>query len=163
MVIKTKSLLLKRTNCDDPELETLIEDVDSASNLTESRIYSSEMPRTITFRIEKNKQLIGEVSFKNIKLINRKAELDIIIKKEYRKKGYAKEALSEMIEYGFLNLNFHRLEAEVYKYNMASIRLVENIGFVNEGELREAKYHDGKYHGIIRYGLLKNEWRKDKK
>jgi RimJ/RimL family protein N-acetyltransferase len=162
MVIKTKSLLLKKTKSDDPELSGLIEDIDAASNLTESRIYSSEIPLTITFRIEKNKRLIGEVAFKNIKLINRKAELNIIIKKEYRNKGYAKEALSEMIEYGFRNLNFHRLEAEVYEYNKASMRLVENIGFVNEGELREAKYHNGKYHSIMRYGLLKNEWRKDK-
>ena len=160
MVITTKSLLLKRTNSYDPELSGLIEDIDTASNLTESRIYSSEMPRTITFRIEKNKQLIGEVGFKNIKLINRKAELNIIMKKEHRNKGYAKEALCEMIEYGFRNLKFHRQEAEVYEYNKVSIRLVENIGFVKEGELREAKYHNGKYHSILRYGLLKNEWQK---
>ena len=160
MVIKTKSLVLMRTNCDDPELSALVEDVDTASNLTESRMYSSEFPLIITFRIEKDEKLIGEIGFKNIKLINRKAELNIIIKKEYRNKGYAKEALSEMIEYGFRNLNFHRLEAEVYEYNKASIRLVENIGFVKEGELREAKYHNGKYHSILRYGLLKNEWQK---
>ena len=163
MIIKTKSLLLKKTDCDDPELSTLIEDIDTVSNLSESNIYPAETPRAISFRIEKNNQLIGEACFKNIKLINRKAELSIVIKREFRSKGYAGEALYAIIEYGFLNLNFHRLEAEVYKYNTTSIKLVESIGFIKEGELREAKYHDGKYHSILRYGLLKNEWQKDYK
>jgi RimJ/RimL family protein N-acetyltransferase len=88
--------------------------------------------------------------------------LNIVIKKDFRNKGYGREVLTEMINYGFKILNFHRLEAEVYEYNKASIMLVENLGFAVEGKLREAKYNNGKYYNIIRYGLLKNEWQKIK-
>lgn len=162
MEITTESLLLKRTMQDDPELSSLIEDEETASGLSETRIFP-EMPRSVVFRIEKDNSLIGEAGYKNIKWINRKAELNIVIKKDFRNKGYGREVLTEMINYGFKILNFHRLEAEVYEYNKASITLVENLGFAVEGKLREAKYNNGKYHDIIRYGLLKNEWQKVQK
>ena len=161
MIIKTESLVLTKIAGDDPELSALIEDIDTISNVSETRLYPG-MPGTILFGIKKDNGLIGEAGFKNIKWLNRKAELNIIIKREFRKRGYAKEVLSEMIEYGFMILNFHRLEAEIYNYNEASIRLVENVGFEKEGELREAKYSNGKYHSILRYGLLKKEWQKSK-
>jgi RimJ/RimL family protein N-acetyltransferase len=161
MIITTESLILKRTGHDDPELSTLIEDTETASSLSETRIFP-EMPRSVVFRIEKDNRLIGEAGYKNIKWINRKAELNIVIKKDFRNKGYGREVLTEMINYGFKILNFHRLEAEVYEYNKASIMLVENLGFAVEGKLREAKYNNGKYYNIIRYGLLKNEWQKIK-
>jgi RimJ/RimL family protein N-acetyltransferase len=160
MIIKTGSLFLKRTEESDPELSSLIQDLDTASGVSESRLFP-ELPKSILFRIEKDNRLIGEIGFKNIKWVNRKAELNVIIKKEYRNRGYAKEALSELIEYGFMTLNFHRLEAEVYDYNKTSIRLVEKIGFISEGALREAKYYNGEYHSILRYGLLKKEWQKN--
>jgi RimJ/RimL family protein N-acetyltransferase len=161
MIIKTESLVLTKIAEDDPALSTLIEDIDTISNVSETRLYRG-IPGTILFGIKKDNRLIGEAGFKNIKWLNRKAELNIIIKREFRKRGYAKETLSELIEYGFMTLNFHRLEAEIYHYNEASIKLAENFGFIKEGELREAKYLNGKYHSIVRYGLLKREWQKSK-
>ncbi len=162
MLITTESLILKRTGRDDPELAALIEDSETASGLSEARVFPG-LPQTIVLRIEKDNKVVGEAGFKNIKWINRKAELNILIKKEFRNKGFAKEVLAGMINYGFMTLNFHRLEAEVYEYNKASVKLVEHLGFSVEGKLREAKYNNGKYYDIIRYGLLRNEWQKNKR
>ncbi len=56
-------------------------------------------------------------------------------------------------------MNLHRLEAEVIENNSPSIKLVEQLGFKLEGKLREAKYTEGGYIDILRYGILKNEYK----
>lgn len=160
MHIKTKSLLLKSTPPDDPELKQLFQELDILSNLSEKRLHELNMPEEILFRIEKENTLIGEVRFKSIKWFNRKAELSLVIKKEFQNKGYGTEVLKSIIEHAFNTMNLYRLEAEVIDFNDASKSVIEKYGFVLEGRLREAKFVNGKYFDILRYGLLKKEWKK---
>ena len=61
--------------------------------------------------------------------------------------------------YLFFTLNFHRLEAEVIAGNDRAVSLVKKAGFVEEGRLREAKFIDGIYHDILRFGLLRPEYK----
>ncbi len=158
MEIKSKSLTLRTTDVNDPQLEELFQDIDTLSNMSENLLRPIELPTELAFRIEKENELIGEVRFKNIKWYNRKAELSMMIAQKYRGKGYGTEALNKIIEYGFSMMNLYRLEAEVIDFNDSSKKLVENSGFVYEGRLREAKYINGKYWDILRYGLLKHEF-----
>jgi len=74
----------------------------------------------------------------------------------YRGHGYMKEAL--LIKLNLLNhQHVHRIECEVYDYNLPSIHLLESIGFVKEGIKRKAHYAQESYHDIYVYGLLLNE------
>ena len=117
------------------------------------------MPTEMIFRIEKESTLIGEVRLKNLRWFNRKAELSIIVHKEQQGQGYGKEVLEYLIDYAFNKMNLHRLEAEALEFNEASVMMLEKIGFHLEGRLREAKYHNDKYWDILRYGLLKSEYK----
>lgn len=160
MEIKTKSLLLKTTDPNDAELNEVFQDSDILSNMSEKRLHNLDLPSELVFRIEKEAELIGEIRFQNIKWLNRKAELSLMIKPAHQNKSYGTEAVNRIIEYAFNTMNLYRIEAEVIDFNEASKKLVEKTGFTFEGRLREAKYVNGKYYDILRYGLLKKEWGK---
>jgi len=129
--------------------------------LTEKWTYPDNMPDSMVFDLWKDEKLIGQAAFKSIRWFNRKAELSLFIHPEYQGKKIGSGIIEAMISHAFKHLNLHRLEAEVIDYNPAAIRLVEKLGFVNEGRLREARYFDGKYYDILRYGLLKSEYQID--
>lgn len=160
MKIKKNKLQFQKIDRDHPALQEVISEFSIIQNLSETHMYPGPMPRELYFLIEKEDQPIGMVALQNIKWYNRKAEITIVIVPKFQKRGFGTQALSFIMEFAFHQLNFHRLEAEVYDYNQGSIRLLEKLGFTKEGVLREAKYADGKYHDIIRYGILKDEYKK---
>lgn len=127
-------------------------------NLTEKWAYPEGTPDSITFGIIQNDEIIGQAAFKSIRWFNRKAELSLFLDPGFHGKGLGRKILQAMINHAFNQLNLHRLEAEVIEYNKPALKLVEKLGFVQEGRLREARYFDGKYYDIYRYGLLRNEF-----
>lgn len=158
MLIHDGELILRSAMEDDPELKKLQEDERILKHMSETRMYPFAMPSQMSFRIEAEGIVIGEVSLKTIRWFNRKAEISVFIIPEYQGKGYGKRAVKKIMELAFNTLNLYRLEGEVMEYNEPSIKLIESLGFKFEGRLREARYIDGKYWDILRYGILKREF-----
>ncbi len=158
MIVIEGGIRIKSVNMDDPGLDELFRDSSASIYLSETRMYTGNMPAVMRFAIQKENQLIGEVSLRNIKWYNRKAELSIFIADKYQGKGYGKNALLGVIKYAFETMNFYRLEAEVLDYNDRAKTMIEKMGFIPEGRLRQAKYYEGKYYDILRYGILKSEY-----
>jgi RimJ/RimL family protein N-acetyltransferase len=73
-------------------------------------------------------------------------------------KGYATEAVSLLVEYAFETRGLHRVYAKAAAFNDDSRRLLERLGFSEEGRLREHLFLDGAYHDEVWYGLLREEW-----
>ena len=73
-------------------------------------------------------------------------------------KGFATEAVNEILRYGFEELNLARIQAWVFAINTASVRVLEKAGFKYEGTLRQKV--DFGTHRIDDhvYGILKSEW-----
>lgn len=76
----------------------------------------------------------------------------------YKKKGLMTEATREILKYGFGNMNLHRVEAFAHPENIASVKILEGLGFQYEGLLREHYLTDGNYEDSACYGLLKHEF-----
>ena len=55
----------------------------------------------------------------------------------YKQKGLMSEAVEAIIDYGFNALRLHRIEAFIGPDNVASLRLIKKMHFVQEGILRE--------------------------
>jgi RimJ/RimL family protein N-acetyltransferase len=72
--------------------------------------------------------------------------------------GKGKEALTLMFDYGFKELNLHKIWGEVYDNN-SSIGLYRHIGFKDDGILRDNYFHEGKYGNSYMISMLENEWR----
>lgn len=159
MIIPGKGLNLIMHEEPDTAIQEILHDPGILENLSEARSYPASMPSDICFRIEKEGEVIGQACLKNIRWINHKAEISMFIRKDMQGKGLGLRALQSIIEYGFKRLNLFRLEAEVIDGNKASLILIEKTGFTEEGRLREAKFVNGEYKDLLRFGLLRKEYR----
>jgi ribosomal-protein-alanine N-acetyltransferase len=88
---------------------------------------------------------------------HRKVETGYWIFPEYWGKGIASEALASIFEYGFNELNLHRIAAEVEDNNPGSIAVLKKMGFVYEGTLKECEIKEGRFINLNLYALLKKE------
>lgn len=87
------------------------------------------------------------------------AELGYALDRRAWGRGLATEAVAAVIAHGFGAMGLRRIFADVDPDNIASIRLLERLGFALEGRLRaEWETHIGVRDSLI-YGLLRDEWR----
>lgn len=107
----------------------------------------------------KNKN-IGIVMLNHIHWVNGTGEFGITIgDQEYQGKGYGKDALLTLLQYGFSELNLNRIWCEVYSNNPA-IGMYKSIGFKEEGKLRSHVFKNNQYHDTFILGMLKEEFQK---
>ena len=69
-------------------------------------------------------------------------------------KGYATEAVKEVISFAFSVLQLHRIESYVMPRNKSSIRVMEKLSFVPEGISRRCLEVNGVWEDHIRFSLL---------
>ena len=72
------------------------------------------------------------------------------------RRGYMSAAVRAVIPFAFATLRLHRLEAACIPTNAASIRLLENSGFVREGYAREFLCINGVWQDHLLYGRVKD-------
>lgn len=70
--------------------------------------------------------------------------------KDYTGKGYMTEAVAKVVEYAFSELGLHRLEANIMPRNKASLRVVEKLGFYEEGLSQKLLLINGRWEDHIR-------------
>ncbi len=69
--------------------------------------------------------------------------------------GYAKEAAKLLIDYGFNNLNIHKIWMELYEFDTKKLDFFQNtFGFQIDGKLRDNCFEDGKYWNSYIISLL---------
>ena len=64
---------------------------------------------------------------------------------EHNGKGYTTEALQLVVDFAFKELKLHRIEAGAMPDNIASIRVLEKVGFKKEGVAKENLKINGKW------------------
>ena len=79
--------------------------------------------------------------------------------KAYWSKGYGTEAARLLVNYGFEQLNLHRISSGAVAFNERSIRMHLSVGFREEGRERELLFKNGKFHDYVIFGLLRAEWK----
>lgn len=85
------------------------------------------------------------------------ATMGIYLGKEFRGKGYGKEAMNLLIDYAFNVQRYKAIHLEVFSYNKKAIEVYKKMGFVECGRWHQARYHLGEYHDIIMMELLKEQ------
>ncbi|RYE57979.1 MAG: N-acetyltransferase [Sphingobacteriales bacterium] len=103
-------------------------------------------------------KLIGDCAIKLDQYDTRLAEIGITISPNEQKKGFAKETLIAILTFLFNLEGFHRVTEIVDAENVASIRLLESLGFRREGHFIENIYFKGKWGSEYQYAMLKREW-----
>ena len=103
-------------------------------------------------------KMIGTVGFTSIDFFNNSAEIGYVISSAYHRRGFGKEAVRKIIELGFSEMNFHRLEAKFMLGNIASESLLKSIGFKFEGVMRDMVIKENRYRSVGIYSLLLDEY-----
>ena len=102
-------------------------------------------------------KIIGSCGFFNRAVEHSRTEIGYELSKEYWGKGIAGEALESVVKYGFQNLQLERIEALVEPANVASLKLLDKMGFEKEGLLRHYEFTCGKFDDLYIYSILKSD------
>lgn len=109
--------------------------------------------------LHETNEVIGTCTLAQLDSRNRRADLGYALARDHWGRGLMLEALCALFDFGFGELNLHRLEADVDPRNEASLRLLERLGFTREGFLRERWLIGGGVQDTVLLGLLHHEWR----
>jgi [ribosomal protein S5]-alanine N-acetyltransferase len=70
--------------------------------------------------------------------------------------GYMSEGLALVLEYAFQDLRLHRLEANIQPANQASLRLIQRLGFRQEGYSPDMLFIDGAWRDHERWAITRD-------
>ena len=101
--------------------------------------------------------IIGMIGLNTINLDHKRSELGYWIGKKFWGKGFITEAIKLMVFYAFEEYKLERIHAFVRPDNPASIKVLENTGFSQEGLLRKFLFQHGAHHDFYIYSILREE------
>ena len=102
-------------------------------------------------------RLVGGLTLANVRRgVAQAGSLGYWMGLPYIRHGHMTAAVRAVIPFAFNTLRLHRLEAACIPTNTASIRLLENTGFVREGYAREYLCINGIWQDHLLYGRLKD-------
>jgi RimJ/RimL family protein N-acetyltransferase/predicted enzyme related to lactoylglutathione lyase len=104
-------------------------------------------------------RMVGECSLFNIHVDSRRAEIGYALAFDAWGRGYITEALAAVLDHAFSGLGLNRVEADIDPRNGASERVLQRLGFREEGRLRERWFVAGEMSDSALHGLLAHDWR----
>jgi ribosomal-protein-alanine N-acetyltransferase len=124
----------------------------------EERFAARDMIRWAIERVE-HREMIGTVGLLRFDFEHRRAELGYDIVRRCWGRGLTPEAARAVIRYGFFVMGLHRIEAGVLPGNDASVRVLQKLGFVEEGIRRDylhSRVKEG-FHSLRWFSLLETD------
>lgn len=104
-------------------------------------------------------QYVGFTYLRRLDLLNRSAEYGVFLgPQNIRGQGLGIETANLMLDYGFHELNLHRIWLSVFAFNMRAVRCYTQCGFREEGVLRQSIFSDGRYHDTLIMSILSEEF-----
>lgn len=103
-------------------------------------------------------ECIGQIAYFLVDSKNHFAEIEYCIGSEFQCKGYATEATKAVIDYGFKEMNLHKVQICTKTINAPSKRVIEKCGFTYEGTLRDYFFMNGEYVGRLYFSILRSEY-----
>ncbi|WP_107922965.1 GNAT family N-acetyltransferase [Lysinibacillus parviboronicapiens] len=85
-------------------------------------------------------------------------EIGWVFNPDYYNKGYASEAAQALLNYGFKDMQLHRIIATCQPQNIASYKVMEKIGMRKEGYFKKCIPHGDDWWDEYYYAVLAQEW-----
>ena len=102
---------------------------------------------------------IGNIKIGPINRHHNHADISYFIgEKNLWNKGIATEAIRLVCNFGFNDLNLHRIEAGAYSTAVGSWKALEKNGFIREAVFREQVMSGNNYIDVYRYGVLRRDF-----
>ena len=174
-VLRTDRLLLRQiTESDGPALFDIFSDdevtahyaLDTFTNIEQGHALAERTARAFRERQAMRwglvphgaDRIIGTCGYTRWTVESRFAILGYDLARPYWRQGLMTEAVTEVLRFGFEDMELHRVEALAMAGNVASMTLLSRLGFSHEGELRSRALHRGEFRDVWYFGLLQSEW-----
>ena len=105
-----------------------------------------------------DRKFIGSVGFVEWNRYDRRAELAFALNRKYWSQGIMTEACRAVLQFGWAEMQLHRVEAKCIATNLASIAILDKLGFVREGLRKESARMNQSYTDTIEWGLLRSRY-----
>ncbi|HEX5132307.1 MAG TPA: GNAT family N-acetyltransferase [Candidatus Krumholzibacteria bacterium] len=125
---------------------------------SESDAMRAEIQISLAITLRATDEVIGTCTLFDFMEQCRRAEVGYSLASAAWGKRYMHEALTALLDYGFVELDLNRVEADIDPRNARSARSLERLGFKREGLLRERWIVSGEISDTALYGLLRSEW-----
>ena len=107
---------------------------------------------------KKSNHCIGQIAYFLINTKNHFGEIEFCIGRKFQNKGHGTEAVQSILEYGFNEINLHKIQICHEEKNLASRAIIKKCKFIYEGTLRDYFFIDGDYGNRLYYSMLKEEY-----
>lgn len=106
-------------------------------------------------QLKETGEFAGTIGLNNLQLWSRKCEVGYDLYTDYWGKGYVSEALQEVLNYCFNELELSRVGAVTFPDNEASWKLLLKAGFEKEGLLSNYIFQGGENHDAFVFSITK--------
>jgi ribosomal-protein-alanine N-acetyltransferase len=113
----------------------------------------------LTMAHRRTRELLGGIGLHNLDWTSLRAEIGYWVGRANWGRGYASEAVSAVCKEAFGRLHLHRIEANVFPFNLASARVLSHVGFVKEGLQRERVRKGRIWLDVESYSLLASDFK----
>jgi [ribosomal protein S5]-alanine N-acetyltransferase len=104
-----------------------------------------------------NKTFFGAGGLNSLSKVHKKAEIGFWLLIDFWGKGIMKEAIPLICNYGFNNLELHRIEAFVETENINCKNAIAKLDFKHEGTMNDCEIKNGKFISLDIYAKIKND------
>jgi ribosomal-protein-alanine N-acetyltransferase len=117
--------------------------------------FLAQMPEPTSWAIEVDGLAVGAIGVTlNEGIYLKSAHFGYWLGEPYWGRGIMTEAVKAVSSYAMHRFGLIRLEAPVFEWNPASMRVLEKCGFVREGVLRASAVKDGQVIDRVLYALV---------
>ncbi|GGJ31192.1 GNAT family N-acetyltransferase [Deinococcus roseus] len=102
-------------------------------------------------------ELLGTLGLNSI--VQQRTVIGYDLSEAHWGKGYMPEAVQAMLDYAF-QIGLYRVQALVIPGNHGSVRVLEKLGFQQEGLLRAWYHWEGRYWDMLSFSLLRTDRQK---
>ncbi len=107
-------------------------------------------------------RLIGDVGYWRFVKERSRAEAGAKLAKEYWSGGFMTQALAAIVDFGFNEMELNTVEANVDPENPGARRLVEKVGFLQEGILKEHSWDQerARFTDSLLFTVHRSRWKR---
>lgn len=104
-------------------------------------------------------ELVGSINLHGSHPRHRTAEIGLGLRSQaYEGQGYASEATRLLLRYVFRELDYAKINLEVYTFNPRAVALYEHLGFRHEGRVRSLIVSNGQRWDALMMGMTRADY-----
>ncbi len=112
----------------------------------------------IGIALKQEGKLIGDCALKVHAPDARQATLGITLSRPYQGQGYGTEALSALLNFLFMRMGLHRVQADTDPENTPAWKLLERLSMRREAHHLQSLWFKGRWADEFVYAILRSEW-----